>query len=170
MEAISDNEVHDEIESGEFNIDPDCFKEMFGEIAKGDSSTVSLKGAEYLFKQIGYEVPEVVKAIIKDLDDMQALNPGSAEDKARRIISHMHSIQTLYVMFSGEFSKHQYQMWPNTQAARGSAEKAKDKMEADTADMKAVKNFLRNLFYITSKAASIAQSLMKTERLEHDFS
>jgi hypothetical protein len=158
---ISESEVFEEVlEEG--NIQPDEFGSVWSELASGGAGEVSTRAAQCIFKAGGYECPEVVLATIDELDKMQILVAGGAEEKARVLISYMQALNSLYVYFSAEYSRLYAQAYPIS-IKHGETKRAEIDTEAKTAHLRSIKNYLRNLFFIVSKASSVTQSLMKAE-------
>lgn len=158
--SLNDNEVHDDL-MGDSDITPDSFKELFGEIAYLSGSDLSLKAADAVFAGIGASTPEEVRLAIQEMHDI-ALNPGEADMQLRRLSSLAQSIQSLYVLASTRYSEEYARHYPQ-KIERGDKDREMAKLEAKTAGIRAVKNFLRNTFYNVSRAASAAQSLLKSE-------
>ena len=167
MEPINDNEVHSEIME-EFNNEPDDFRILFSELSTGGTHAVSKKGAEAVFSAMGMKVPAEVYQLIEEIN-RPVFNPGDIEKQLRNLTALSQSIHPMYVLAKTEYKKKYFERYPD-HIARGEKELKMAKLDADMADLAALRDFLRNCFYIAAKSATTAQSLLRAEVQERFIS
>ena len=159
-----DSKVHEEI-NNKFDLTPDCIRQLFSGIKTKEGVEVSEAGIKFLFKQANIELPDSVIEANRQLYEAYA-GPGLTNDWLIQLSGWSDSIQTLYILADVLEREELSRIWATKISKHGDAKKVAAEVEAEIAAVRGVKNLLRNMFYLLTRAASSAQSILKTEAEE----
>ena len=159
-----DSQAHADL-NNTFDLTPDPVRQLFSEIKTKEGTEVSEDGIKLLFKQANIELPDSVLDANKQLYEVYA-GPGMTNDWLIQLTGWANTIQTLYILADMLERQELANIWRGKVAKHGDAKRIAAEVDAVIAPVRAVKNLLRNMFYLLTRAASSAQSILKTEAEE----
>lgn len=164
VEQEYEHEMEEDMFS-DYHYEPDYIAEVMGDIVSSTPEEVSIKTAYHLFAKAGLAMPDVVTKTIEQIHRMDTLPPGHAITQLGTFQALGSSLSGILKIISSAVRKANYSAFP-THIQRGQTEVEKAKAEAKVSDLKELRDYLKDLRFVTIKCGNACQTIIRSEMEE----